>query len=481
MQIAIVGTGYVGLVAGACFAEFGLDVLCVDSNPARVETLRAGEIPFYEPGLDDVVHRNVIAGRLTFSSDVGEAVRKALVLFLAVGTPHGHKGEADVSQLVTAIDSIAPQLEEYRVIVTKSTVPVGTSRMLQERLRRILPKPVAVDVASNPEFLREGSAVADFMRPQRIVIGTDSARAAAIVKDIYRPLYLMETPLLLTNLETAEMIKCAANAHLAVRISFMNEIANLCDRVGADVRVVAEGLGLDARIGPQCLQPGPGYGGSCFPKDTRALAALGKRHGARQRIVESAIDVNDRQWRLTVEKVRRSLKGATDRCVAVLGLAFKPNTSDVREAPAAFMCAELANAGIAVRAFDPVAIPEARQMLAPLADRIYYAADPYDAIAGASAVVIMTDWAEFGALDLEKVKRLAARPVIIDARNVLDPVCVRNLGFTYQSTGRDAAGRSRDSAEEVASSARAIRRRSFRSEPKAPWPVTEAIAGAGSQ
>jgi UDPglucose 6-dehydrogenase len=308
-------------------------------------------------------------------------------------------------------------------------------------LQRLVPTDVTFDVASNPEFLREGSAVNDFMRPDRIVIGTDSSQAAAILKDIYRPLYLIETPIVVTDVETAEMVKCASNAFLAVRISFMNEIANLCEQVGADVHVVAKGMGLDKRIGPKFLHPGPGYGGSCFPKDTRALAALGAQHGARQRIVETTIEVNERQQRLTVEKIVRAIEGAPVQQVAVLGLSFKPNTSDVREAPAIYVCAELARRGITIRAFDPVAIPEAERALREHADRIVYAADAYDAVAGTSAVVIMTEWNEFRALDLDRVKDVVASPVLVDTRNVLEPARVREKGFAYYSTGRSAIER----------------------------------------
>lgn len=438
MHLAIIGTGYVGLVTGACLADFGLNVVCVDSDTNRIAMLKAGTLPFFEPELADLVQRNVTAKRLEFTCDLGWAVQRSLVLFLAVGTPEGEDGEANLSQVLAAIDCVAAHLDGYRVIVTKSTVPVGTGRLIRQTLERLAPG-VPFDVASNPEFLREGSAVNDFMRPDRVVIGTDSVQAAGILKDIYRPLYLIETPIVVTDIESAEMIKCASNAFLAVRISFINEIANLCEQVAADVHVVAKGMGLDKRIGSKFLHPGPGYGGSCFPKDTRALAALGARYGVPQRIVQSAIDVNARQLRLTVDKVMRALDGASSRSVAVLGLAFKPNTSDVREAPALYLCAELAKAGVSVRAFDPVAMPGAQRALREHAEHISYATDTDDAVAGTSAIVIMTEWNEFRALDLERLKGLVERPVLVDTRNVLEPKRVRDAGFLYYSTGRTAA------------------------------------------
>ena len=440
MDIAIVGSGYVGLVTGACLADFGLRVICVDSDPKRIDLLRAGQIPFYEPGLADLVHRNVAARRLEFTCDLQYAVRRSLVVFVAVGTPEGPNGEANLSQVIAAVSEIAMHMDGYRLIVMKSTVPAGTGRLIRRTMEPLVAPQVTFDVASNPEFLREGSAVNDFMRPDRVVIGTDSDRATAILREIYRPLYLIETPIVVTEIETAEMIKCAANAFLAVRISFMNEIANLCDHVGADVHVVAKGMGLDKRIGSKFLHPGPGYGGSCFPKDTRALAALGAQSGVPQRIVETTIDVNRRQWQRTVEKVVCALAGAPERKVAVLGLSFKPNTSDIREAPAVYLCAELAKQGVAVRAYDPVAMPHAAEALRAHSAEVSFAADAYDAMAGACAVVIMTEWNEFRGLDLERTKALLARPVLIDARNVLEPARVREAGFEYYSTGRSSVG-----------------------------------------
>lgn len=440
MNVAIIGTGYVGLVTGACLADFGHSVVCVDSAASRIDQLQRGEIPIYEPGLGEIVSRNVSAGRLHFSTDLGAAIRSSSVLFVAVGTPESANGEADLSQLAVVASELARDLDGYRVIATKSTVPVGTGAWLREEVKRHLPRPVEFDVVANPEFLREGSAVNDFLRPDRVVIGTSSDRAAAIVREIYRPLYLIETPIVTTDMESAEMIKYASNAFLAVKIGFMNEIANLCDRVGADVHVVAKGMGLDKRIGAKFLHPGPGYGGSCFPKDTRALAALGALRGAPQRIVEAAIDVNARQRQIIVDKIDRALGGLAGRSIAVLGLAFKPNTDDVRESPGLYVCRQLARAGATVRAFDPVACPRAADALRDLGSAVSFPANAYEAIEDTEALVIMTEWNEFRGLDLQRVRALMSLPVIIDARNVLDSVQARALGFAYFCTGRERAG-----------------------------------------
>lgn len=436
MNLAMIGTGYVGLVSGACFADFGHSVCCVDSDPARVDALKRGEVPFFEPGLSEMVKRHAAAGRLCFTTSVGEAVDSALVIFLAVGTPEGPNGEADLSQIEAAAREIARHLNAYKVIVTKSTVPVGTGAWIREIIRAAAEGSVAFDVVSNPEFLREGSAINDFMRPDRVVIGTGSEPAAAIMREIYRPLYLIETPVVLTNVETAEIIKYASNAFLAVKISFINEIANLCDRAGADVHVVAKGMGLDKRIGPKFLHPGPGYGGSCFPKDTRALVAIGARHGVRQRIVEAAIEVNDRQRDLVFQKLEKATGGLGSRAIAVLGLAFKPNTSDVRESPAIHLCRRIVEAGARIRAFDPVAAPEAALVLADCAGQIEYVHDAYEAATGADAVLILTEWNEFRGLDLSRLRTLMRNPIIIDARNVLEPERTRREGFLYEGVGR---------------------------------------------
>jgi UDPglucose 6-dehydrogenase len=436
MNVAIVGTGYVGLVTGACLADFGHAVTCVDSAPARVDALRAGTIPFYEPGLSEVVLRNTTAGRLAFSTDLPQAVRGASVIFIAVGTPEGANGEADMSQVAAVAAQLSAHLDDYKVIVTKSTVPVGTGAWLRDYLNQHAPSAADFDVVSNPEFLREGSAVGDFMRPDRVVIGTSSERAAALMREIYRPLYLIETPIVITDVESAEMIKYASNAFLAVKIGFINQIANICDRVGADVHVVAKGMGLDKRIGPKFLHPGPGYGGSCFPKDTRALAALGAQHGAPQLIVEAAIETNARQRRELVERIGRTVGDLAGKRIAVLGLAFKPNTDDVREAPALYVCRQLAKAGASICAFDPVATSAAAAVLADLGGAVTFAADAYDAVRDADALVIMTEWNEFRGLDLPRIHAAMATPIVVDARNVLDPVQTRDAGFTYVGTGR---------------------------------------------
>jgi UDPglucose 6-dehydrogenase len=438
VNVAIIGTGYVGLVTGTCLADFGHSVTCVDSSATRIATLLTGEIPFYEPGLRELVQKNAGAGRLRFTQDLGAAVREAGVIFLAVGTPETPTGEADLSQVEGVAVQMGPHLSGYKVIVTKSTVPVGTGAWLREILQRHAAPHASFDVVSNPEFLREGSAVNDFLRPDRVVIGTSSEKAAAVMREIYRPLYLIEAPIVTTDIESAEMIKYASNAFLAVKIGFMNSIANLCDAVGADVHVVAKGMGLDKRIGSKFLHPGPGYGGSCFPKDTRALAVLGVRNRAPQRIVEAAIEVNHTQRQLLVEKITAAVGTVTGRPIAVLGLAFKPNTDDVREAPALYVCRELARAGAEIRAFDPVATAAAAEALADVRDRITFASDAYDAIAGAEAAVIMTEWNEFRGLDLERVRRAMARPLLVDARNVLDPVQTRQMGFEYLCTGRQS-------------------------------------------
>ena len=437
MNICVIGTGYVGLVTGACLADFGHQVTCVDVDHTRIRMLEAGDVPFYEPGLAEIVIRNTSAKRLSFATELGPAVADSLVVFLAVGTPEGENGEADLRQVMRAAEQIGSAMDSYKVIVTKSTVPIGTGAAVRETIQRALSRPVRFDVVSNPEFLREGSAVNDFMRPDRIVIGTESEAAAAIMREIYRPLYLIETPMVHTNVESSEMIKYASNAFLAVKIGFINEIANLCEEVGADVHVVAKGMGLDKRIGPKFLHPGPGYGGSCFPKDTRALASLGAKHGAPQRIVESAIDVNDAQRRRLLTRVTRAIEGRSDAKVALLGLAFKPNTSDVREAPALFVARELAALGVHVQAFDPIAMEEARLSLGNV--RVAYAENAYDAAAGADVLVIMTEWNEFRSLDLDRTRMLMRTPVIVDARNVLEPVQAAAAGFEYIAVGRRAA------------------------------------------
>ena len=435
MKLAVIGTGYVGLVSGACLADFGHDVTCVECDESRLASITRGEMPFFEPGLAEMVERHTASGRLAFSRDLAAGVADAQVILLAVGTPASATGEADLSQVTSAVSQIAPHLSAGCVIATKSTVPVGTGALIRELLAASTD--IDVDVVSNPEFLREGSAITDFMRPDRVVIGTSSERAAGTMRELYRPLYLIETPMIFTTVESAEMIKYASNAFLAVKISFINEVANLCECTGADVHVVAKAMGLDKRIGSKFLHPGPGYGGSCFPKDTRALAALGVRHSVALDVVEAAITANNRQRDLAVERIARMTDGITGSTVAVLGLAFKPNTSDIRESPAWYICEALAARGARIRAFDPVAMADARRSVAPgLRERIHFASGAADAATGADVLVIATEWNEFRNLDLPKLRGLMRRTVVVDLRNVLDPERTRLAGFTYVSTGR---------------------------------------------
>jgi UDPglucose 6-dehydrogenase len=444
MEIAIIGTGYVGLVTGACLADFGHSVTCVDRDAARVDLLNRGIVPFHEPGLTELVSRHASRQRLRFTASVAEAASRAAVIFLAVGTPEGTNGEADLSQVAEAVGELAPHLVGYHVVATKSTVPVGTGALVRGWLEAA--GVTDVDVVSNPEFLREGSAISDFLRPDRVVIGTESDRAAGVMRDIYRPLYLIETPMIFTDVETAEMIKYAANGFLAVKISFINEIAALCDRTGADVHVVAKAMGLDKRIGSKFLHPGPGFGGSCFPKDTRALAAIGNRHGVPQQLIEAAMRVNERQRGIVLTKLAEALGASmplhagdlAGRTIAVLGLAFKPNTSDVREAPALAICRELLGAGATVRAFDPIAASEAARSLGSLAAQVTFENDPYDAAASADAVLITTEWNEFRGLEMDKLRGVMRGAVLMDCRNVLDPTRAAAAGFVYRSMGRDA-------------------------------------------
>ena len=439
MNIAIVGTGYVGLVAGACFADFGHTVTCVDVDARRLDDIRAGRMPFYEPGLSEIVQRGMTAGRLHFTTDIGEAVRGSLVLFITVGTPDKEDGSgADLSQIEAAAQALASHIEDYRVVVLKSTVPVGTSQRIRALLSKTL-SPSSFDVVSNPEFLREGSAIGDFVRPDRVVIGACSPSAAAIMREIYRPLYLIEAPIIVTDNATAEMIKYASNAFLAMKVSFINEVANLCDNASADVHVVAKGMGLDRRIGPKFLHPGPGYGGSCFPKDTRALAAIGRQFGAPQRLVEATIAVNEHQREVVFEKIERALEGVKGREIAILGLSFKPNTSDVRESPALDICERLIAAGAHLRLFDPVAADEAVRELARLSGTISTHSDAYVAATGADAVVIMTEWNEFRNLDLKQLMVVMRSPMVIDSRNVLEPAQAQALGIPYVCMGRPVA------------------------------------------
>ena len=433
MKIAMIGTGYVGLVSGAGFSEFGTDVVCVDKDAAKIAMLRNGEMPIYEPGLEDLVARNVDAGRLHFTTELEAAVAGAEAVFIAVGTPSRRgDGHADLSYVHAAAREIASAVAGYTVIVTKSTVPVGTGREIEAIIREVNPE-ADFDVASNPEFLREGSAIVDFMRPDRVVIGTGSMRARDVMRKLYRPLYLIETPILFTRRETSELIKYAANAFLATKITFINEIADLCDRVGADVHQVARGIGLDGRIGPKFLHPGPGYGGSCFPKDSLALVKTARDKGAPLRIVEAVADINDTRKRAMAQRVIDACGGEVEgRTIAILGVTFKPNTDDMRESPSLDIVPMLQAAGAVIRAYDPEGMAEA----GPLLPDVAWCDGAYDALLDADAVVILTEWNQFRNLDLDRVKALLKAPVFVDFRNIYDPREMAEAGFTYTSVGR---------------------------------------------
>ncbi|MBY6265446.1 UDP-glucose/GDP-mannose dehydrogenase family protein [Azospirillum sp. 412522] len=433
MRIAMIGTGYVGLVSGACFSEFGVHVTCVDKDAGKIERLKNGEIPIYEPGLDDLVARNVAAGRLSFTMDLKEAMQGVDAVFIAVGTPSRRgDGHADLSYVYGAAEEIAQHLDHYTVVVTKSTVPVGTGREVEAIIRRVRPD-AEFDVASNPEFLREGSAIGDFMRPDRVVIGATSDRAGEVMRRLYRPLYLIETPIVVTSLETAELTKYAANTFLAAKITFINEIADLCEKVGANVHDVARGIGLDGRIGKKFLHPGPGYGGSCFPKDTLALVRTAQQVGSPLRIIETVVDINDKRKKQMAERIIAACGGTVDgKTVAVLGVAFKPNTDDMRDSPSLDIVPALQAAGAHVRAFDPAAMHEAGKLL----PGVEWAKDAYGTLEGADCVAILTEWNEFRALDLRRVKSMLKRPVMIDLRNIYNPEDMAKAGFTYTSIGR---------------------------------------------
>lgn len=434
MHIAVIGTGYVGLVSGAGLADFGMMVTCVDIDEGKIKKLKKGEIPFYEPGLEALVKKNLKAGRLEFTTDLAKAVKNSLVIFICVGTPPLPDGSADLSQIKEVALSLAEVIDDYKVIVTKSTVPVGTNRWIKELIDKNKRNEAAIDIISNPEFLREGNAVEDFMHPDRVIIGGESAYAIAIIKDIYRPLYLVETPFIITNLETAELIKYASNAFLATKITFINEIANFCEKVGADVTVVAKGMGLDPRIGPKFLNPGPGFGGSCFPKDVKALIRQGRQSSSPFRILEAVIEINERQKLRVLEKLESFLGELKNKVVAILGLSFKPNTSDVRESPALTIVPLLIQKGAKVRVYDPIAMEEFRKAIGTLS--LEYAQSPEEAVKNADAMVILTEWNEFRFLDLSKIKKLMKNPLLIDMRNIYEPEIVKKLGFSYSGIGR---------------------------------------------
>jgi len=434
MRVAMIGTGYVGLVSGACFADFGHDVVCVDKDPSKIERLERGEIPIFEPGLDDLVAANVRDGRLSFALDGAEAIRDADAVFIAVGTPSRRgDGHADLSYVYAAAEEIAGLIEGFTVVVTKSTVPVGTGDEIERIIRARRPD-AEFAVVSNPEFLREGAAIEDFKRPDRVVVGTEDERAKGVMRELYRPLNLNETPLLFTGRRTSELTKYAANAFLAMKITFINEMADLCEAVGADVQQVARGIGLDKRIGGKFLHAGPGYGGSCFPKDTLALVRTATDAGAPLRLIETTVQINDARKKAMAGRVADAL-GSRDlagKTVALLGLTFKPNTDDMRDAPSLEVAPALMAMGATVKAFDPEGMNEASRLL----DGVLFKDGPYDAVAGADVAVILTEWDQFRALDLDRVKLLMRQPLLVDLRNVYRPDEVRARGFRYVSVGR---------------------------------------------
>ena len=434
MKVAMIGAGYVGLVSGACFAEFGADVTCIDIDSDKIGKLREGVIPIYEPGLAELINKNREQGRLAFRDGYDESIAECDLIFIAVGTPARHgDGHADLKYVYQAVKDIAPYLEGYTVIVDKSTVPVGTARTVKRIVREQNPG-AQFDVAANPEFLREGAALADFMRPDRVVIGVETKRAEETLRELYRPLNLIETPMLVTDLESAELIKYAANAFLATKISFINEISALCEAVNADVHAVARGMGLDGRIGRKFLHPGPGYGGSCFPKDTRALVRIAQENNVTSRIVEAVIEVNEAQKARMIDKIRAALGGSEiGKTLAVLGLAFKPETDDMRDAPALSILPELIENGARIHAHDPQAMPEAKTLLP---ESVLYFDEVYAALAGADAAVLMTEWNAYRGMDLERIKKTMRGNVFIDLRNVYEPELMRAAGFDYICVGR---------------------------------------------
>jgi UDPglucose 6-dehydrogenase len=434
MRIAMIGTGYVGLVSGVCFSDFGHDVICVDKDPAKITRLKAGEVPIYEPGLEQLMARNVEAGRLSFTTDLAGAVDGTEAVFIAVGTPTRRgDGHADLTYVMAAAEEVAKALTGYAVIVTKSTVPVGTNRKIKQTILKAVPE-AEFDVASNPEFLREGAAIDDFMKPDRVIVGVQNKRAGAVMEDIYRPLYLRDFPIVATDLESAEMIKYAANAYLATKITFINEIAALCERVGADVKEVSRGMGLDGRIGNKFLHAGPGYGGSCFPKDTRALARIGQEHAVPQNIVETVIRVNEAIKLRMIEKLRDLCDGSFNgKTIAILGVTFKPNTDDMRAAPSLTVIPALVGSGAKVRVVDPQGQREGEALL----PGVNWMDDPYKAVNNADLLVILTEWNEFRALDLARIARKMAAPRMADLRNIYSAMDARRAGFeAYDAVGR---------------------------------------------
>ncbi len=432
LNICIVGSGYVGLVTAACFAEFGIKVICIDNDAKKIEMLQRGKIPIYEPGLEEKVKRNIKEERLSFTTDIAKGLRNALVIFIAVGTPSREDGSVDLSYIDEVAKSIGRNMDGYKVIATKSTVPVGTGERIKNIIKKYQKEKIDFDVVSNPEFLREGSAIEDFMMPDRIVIGAESEQAMAIMKDLYRPLYLIETPFIITTVASAEMIKYASNAFLATKISFINEIANICERVGADVHVVAKGMGLDNRIGHKFLHAGAGFGGSCFPKDTRAIVQIAEDNKYQFEIVKSVLKVNQRQKELIVQKIEQNLNPVANKLLGILGLAFKPDTDDMREAPSIYIIKELQKKGAKIRATDPAAIESSKAVL----KNIEYFHDPYEIAEGCDALILITEWNHFRNLDFNKLKSAMKSPTMFDLRNLYDPLRMKKLGFSYFGVGR---------------------------------------------
>ncbi len=433
MNICVVGVGYVGLVTGTCFAEFGLRVSCVAKDQSKIDQLNQGKVPIYEPGLSELVGKNVKEGSLSFTTDIEESVRNALVIFIAVGTPSDQEGSADLRFVEEVAKSIGQTMNGYKVVVTKSTVPVGTGRLIESIIKENQAEPCAFDVASNPEFLREGSAIEDFMRPNRIVIGAESEQAIAILEDLYNPLYLIETSFVITDIATAEMIKYASNAFLATKVSFINEMATICEKVGADVHKVARGMGLDKRIGPKFLHPGPGFGGSCFPKDTKAVSHIANKIGYEFKIVNAVIKVNDERPGIMVEKIVSAVGGDLNGVmIGMLGLTFKPNTDDMRDSPTIPIIMGLQERGARIQAYDPAGMEQAKEHL----QNVDYKEDLYAVGEGADALVIATEWNQFRNIDWERMKNLLKQLIVVDIRNIYEPQRLRNLGFQYTSVGR---------------------------------------------
>lgn len=441
-SISIIGTGYVGLVTGTCLSEFGLNVICMDTDSQKIRDLELGKIPIYEPGLPALITKNVSAGRLRFTTDMAAAAKDSQVIFLAVPTPPEEDGSADLKHVIGAADSIAQHMTDYKVVVNKSTVPIGTGRKVKEIVRARLDRrglDIDFDVVSNPEFLREGSAIRDFMHPDRVVIGSDNEKSREIVRDIYNVLYLIETPFIFTSVETAELIKYASNSFLATKIAFINEIAGLCDAVNADVRDIAKAMGMDGRIGKYFLHPSPGFGGSCLPKDTRALVRIGQEHGVRMSIVDSVVRANDFQRHRMVCKIEARIPDLKGKVIAALGMAFKQGTDDVRESSSIPIILELIKKGCLVKVFDPQAMENAKKLAFANVGGITYCADEYDAAAGADALVILTEWNQFRHLDLKRLAGVMRGRYFFDFRNIYEPEDVARLGFHYESVGRPMA------------------------------------------